>query len=100
MKTPGTDKWKYRKRADSRPFHPEDVGYHALAAAIVKQAVDDYQCADRYLGKKISNASWQTRYEHTAEYTKGEVVRFFKGQWYGILCDIDYHLILRKLGAE
>lgn len=100
MKTPTTDRWKYRRRVGEKYHHEDEVGYHALAAAIVKQAVEDYRCADRYLEKKISNASWQTRYEHTAEYTKGEVVRFFKSQWYGILCDIDYHLILRKLGAE
>ena len=99
MKTQTTDRWRYRRTQNAHPV-TEDAGYPALAAAIVKQAVEDYRCADRYLGKKISNASWQTRYEHTAEYTKGEVVRFFKGQWYGILCDIDYHLILRKLGAE
>ena len=99
MKTPTTDRWKYRRQTNAHPV-TEDAGYPALAAAIVRQAVEDYRCADRYIERKISNASWQTRYEHTAEYTKGEVVRFFKGQWYGILCDIDYHLILRKLGEE
>ena len=51
MKTQGTDTWKYRKqpRTESRPFHPEDVGYGALAAAIVKQAVEDYRYADKKL---------------------------------------------------
>ena len=102
MKTPMTDKWRYRRRTNESYHHEDEVGFHALAAAIVKQAVEDYRYADRYLKgeKKIKSTSWATRYAHNAELTKAEVVKFFQSQWYGILCDIDYHLILRKLGAE
>ena len=44
MKTPGTDKWRYRR--EPRPYHPDEVGLSALAAAIVQQAVEDYREAD------------------------------------------------------
>lgn len=100
MKTPTTDRWRYRR--EPRPFHPDDVGLNALAAAIVKQAVDDYRYADAYLNgeKDIKSVSWANRYAHNAECTKAEIVKFFKSQWYGILCDIDHEKILRKLGAE
>ena len=101
MKTQQTDRWRWtRKPMPKQPA--EGVGWYALAAAIVKQAVDDYKYADAYLKgeKDIKSVSWANRYAHNAEVTKAEVVKFFKSQWYGILCDIDYHLILRKLGAE
>ena len=40
MKTPTTDRWKYRKNQRTQTYHQEDeVGYPALAAAIVRQAV-------------------------------------------------------------
>ena len=51
MKTPGTDRWRYRR--EPRPFHPDDVGYHALAAGIVLQAVEDWKEAKKKL-KKLS----------------------------------------------
>lgn len=102
MKTSTTDRWRYRRTPNAKYHQEEDVGWYALAAAIVKQAVDDYRYADAYLNgeKDIKSVSWANRYAHNAECTKAEVVKFFKSQWYGILCDIDYHLILRKLGAE
>ena len=105
MKTQGTDKWRYRrepKRSESRPFHPEDVGWHALACGIVTQAVEDYKHADMKLkqAQLIEDKSARARASFIWEREKYEIVKFFKSQWYGILCDIDYHLILRKLGAE
>ena len=101
MKTASTDKWRYRRTPNAKYHHEEDVGYYALAAAIVKQAVDDYRYADSVLKglKAVKPTSWAARMQSSAENTKSEVVKFFKGQWYATLCDIDPDLILRKLGA-
>ena len=96
MKTPTTDRWKYRRK----PYESqreEDSGWYALAAAIVRQAVEDWKDADK-MEKGI------IRYSNTGitspMKTKCDVIRFFHSQWYGTLCDIDPHRILRKLGAE
>ena len=52
MKTPTTDRWRYRK--SKTPYHgEEEVGYEALAMAIIKQAVMDWRFADEcQKGKK------------------------------------------------
>ena len=97
MKTPTTDRWKYR-RNQYKPRHQEhEVGWYALAAAVVRQAVEDWLDAD-----KLENGV--IRFSNTGigspARTKREIVRFFHSQWYGTLCDIDPHRILRKLGAE
>ena len=100
MKTPTTDRWRYR-RTQSNYHHEEDVGYEALAAAIVKQAVEDYRYADEFIKgiHVVKSESWANRYAKNAELTKAEIVKFFHNQWYGVLCDIDHNLILKKLGA-
>jgi hypothetical protein len=102
MKTSTTDRWRYRRTPNAKYHHEEDVGWYALAAAIVKQAVDDYRFADAYLKgeNKVKSTSWAARYASNAEHTKDEVVKFLKGQWYGTLCDIDPKLILKKLGVR
>ena len=102
MKTPSTDRYKYRKAPTKNRNTHTDIGIYALAAAIVKQAVDDYRYADAYLNgeKDIKSVSWANRYAHNAECTKAEIVKFFNSQWYGILCDIDPQRILDKLGAR
>ena len=46
MVTPTTNRWRYRRQP--RPVDPSDVGWNALAAGIVKQAVDDYRLANRH----------------------------------------------------
>ena len=48
MKTMTTDRWRYRRKpyAEQRE---QDSGWNALAAAIVKQAVDDYRFAEERL---------------------------------------------------
>ena len=102
MKTCTTDRWRYRRTPSAKYKQEEDVGYYALAAAIVKQAIDDYKYADRYLKGEhnVKSKSWATRYASNAEHTKDEVVKFFKSQWYGTLCVIDYRIILKKLGVK
>lgn len=99
MQTPTTNKCRYRR--EPRPFHQEDVGYHALAAAIVKQAVEDYKNAEEKLKQadKIESRIARAAYVNHYENIKDEIVKFFKGTWYATLCDIDPNRILKKLGA-
>lgn len=95
MKTQTTDQWKYRKTITKKQ-REEDAGIYALAAAIVKQAVDEYRDADRLSKGEIKHSSIMYG---DPEFRKQEIIRFFKSPWYGILCDIDPNIILRKLGA-
>lgn len=86
----------------NRPYHSaesDQAGFEALAAAIAKQAVDDYRYADEYLkGQHVMKcASWKNRYAHSAAHTKDEVIKFFRSQWFGTLCDIDPERIIKKL---
>ena len=97
MKTRTTDHWRYRKQAGVNNHGEQDVGYPALAAAIVRQAVDDWREADR-LEKGL------VKYSPTnlgaPKVAKDEIEKFFHSQWYGTLCDIDPDRILRKLKEE
>ena len=102
MKTASTDKWKYRKRTESRPCHPEDVGWYALAAGIVQQAVEDYRAANKRIksAQTIENPQARALAIYRAKARKDEVIRFFRSQWYGTLCDIDPERIIKKLKEE
>lgn len=97
MRTPTTDRYKYRRTPVKNRNTNYDTGYYALAAAIVKQAVEDYRDAERMLSGKVRYSS--TGIVMPATVMK-EVVKFFKSQWYGTLCDIDPNRILEKLGAS
>ena len=97
MKTPGTDRYKYRKAPVKNRNTNYDTGWYALAAAIVKQAVEDYQEADRLITGKIKHSNSGIVFPHK---TQAEVVKFFRSQWYGTLCDIDPQRILDKLGVR
>lgn len=86
----------------NRPYYGADsgeVGFQALAAAIVLQAVDDYRYADEYLkGQHATKSeSWKNRYAHSAAHTKDEVVKFFRSQWFSLLCDIAPERIIKYL---
>lgn len=100
MRTPASNKWRYRKTNRRNNTVADDAGYPALAAAIVRQAIDDYRFADQVIKgqKDISPATFSNRLQRSAEQTKAEVIRFFRSQWYGTLCDIDPKIIFRKLG--
>ena len=100
MKTPTTDRYKYRRTPCAKQ-REEDTGWHALAAAIVRQAVEDYREADMNL-KNVPNFARKgdrEKYIWHWQREKYRIVKFFKSQWYGTLCDIDPNLILKKLGA-
>lgn len=102
MKTPSTDRYKYRKAPTTNRNTHTDVGLYALAAAIVKQAVDDYREADKCLKNvpDFENEADRERYILKHQKTEYEIVKFFKSEWYGVLCDIDPNRILRELGVR
>ena len=54
------------------------------------QAVDD----------ATKSESWKNRYAHSAAHTKDEVVKFFRSQWFEVICDIDPDRIIKKLEAR
>ena len=97
MKTPSTDRYKYRKAPTKNRNTHTDVGIYALAAAIVKQAVDEYRDCERMIKGdiKTSNITYGDPI-----FRQNEIVKFFRSQWYGTLCDIDPQRILDKLGVR
>ena len=100
MKTPGTDTWRYRR--EPRPYHPDEVGLNALAAAIVQQAVEDYRDAEKKL-KNVPNFEREgdrQAFIGRLEKEKRDIVKFFRSEWYGVLCDIDPNRILKLLGVR
>lgn len=102
MKTPSTDRYKYRKAPTTNRNTHTDVGFYALAAAIVKQAVDDYREAERRLKNvpDFDNEADRERYILKQQKSQYEIVKFFKSEWYSTLCDIDPQRILDKLGVR
>ena len=101
MKTPTTDRWRYRK--SKTPYHgEEEVGYEALAMAIIKQAVMDWRFAEdcENGSKKVCAEYYCNRLAGLTGRTKDEIERFFRSQWYGILCDIPGEHILQRLEEE
>ena len=97
MKTPSTDRYKYRKAPTKNRNTHTDVGIYALAAAIVKQAVDDYRDCERMIKGDIKT-SVITYGDPVCQ--QNEIVKFFRSQWYSTLCDIDPQRILDKLGVR
>ena len=97
MKTPTTDRYKYRKAPTKNRNTHTDVGFYALAAAIVKQAVDEYRDCERLIKGEIKTSN--ITYGDPVCRQK-EIVKFFRSQWYSTLCDIDPQRILDKLGAR
>lgn len=66
--------------------------YERLANAIVLQAVKDYRNALKRLEKHPRN--------ETALYTKREVERFFRSDWYASLTKVNPEMLIRKLKEE
>ena len=97
MKTPSTDRYKYRKAPTKNRNTHTDVGIYALAAAIVKQAVDEYRDCERMIKGDIKT-SVITYGDPVCR--QNEIVKFFRSQWYSTLCDIDPQRILDKLGVR
>ncbi|MDW7651722.1 MAG: hypothetical protein SCK29_14440 [Bacillota bacterium] len=66
--------------------------YERLANAIVFQAVRDYRNTLKMLKKHPKNGS--------ALYTKREVERFFRSNWYTTLTAVDPEMLIEKLKGE
>jgi len=66
--------------------------YERLANAIILQAVKDYRNALKRLKKYPRN--------ETALYTKREVERFFRSDWYTSLTTVDPEMLILKLNEE
>ena len=102
MRTPASNKWRYRKQAGENNYGEQDIGYPALAMAIVRQAVEDYRYA-RIREKKAELIKDKGSREFAIWYwhdKQEEVIRFFRGSWYEELCDIDPERIIKKLREE
>ena len=66
--------------------------YERLANAIILQAVKDYRNALKRLKKHPRNG--------TSLYTKREVERFFRSDWYASLTTVDPEMLILKLNEE
>ena len=64
--------------------------YKELSCAIVKQAAEDYLEAKKqfYLG------------DRSASYKIASIRRFFRSEWYSILCSIDGEYMIKALDEE
>lgn len=79
-----------------------------LAAAIIRQAVDDYLAAER-IARNAKRAKRDAPAEHDelwhkadkvqrqAEWSKQEVVRFIRSDWFAVLTDIDPERLIERL---
>lgn len=77
--------------------------YLNLRNAIIKQAIDDYRKAVRYIRKWEGrcNTDKQEAAFRRAELTKEDVERFFRSKWAQDLCgDVDPMMILRRLQGD
>lgn len=66
--------------------------YERLADAIILRAVEDYRNALEKLNKHPRNRA--------ALYTKREVERFFRSNWYALLSEVDPEMIIKRLNEE
>ena len=66
--------------------------YKAFSNGIVKQAVKDYRKARKKLNKEPEN--------QPALIMKSECEKFFLGEWFFELTDVDGKTLLRKLSEE
>ena len=66
--------------------------YERLANAIVLKAVKDYRHALKRLKKYPENKD--------ALYTKLEVERFFRSDWYTLLTAVDPEMLIQRLNEE
>ena len=66
--------------------------YERLANAIILKAVKDYRHALKMLKKHPENED--------ALYTKLEVERFFRSDWYTLLTTVDPETLIKRLNEE
>ncbi len=68
------------------------TGYHALANAIIEQAVKDYRAALKVLRRHPDSKA--------AMAEAMEIERFFHSGWYGVLTEIDSDYLIKRLRKE
>ena len=85
----------YRERA----VLPDYTGYNALAAGIIMQAVEDWKEAKKKLkaAEKIPDNNARSSAMSRHRNRMDEIEKFFFGDWFSCLCDIDPNRIMRKL---
>ena len=76
------------------------AGVDALRFAIVKQAVLDYDSASKWLRKhppKGNDDYSRVCSRNARQGVKIECEKFFRSQWYAMLCDIDGEVMMRTI---
>ena len=97
---------RYEPERKLNPDDIPDVSVHALAAAVVEQAVIDYRLCIR--GRTLAG---ETNYRGRCKDPEGArlkalegsmnaIERFFRSDWFYILCDCDGEEIIRRLRNE
>ena len=72
------------KRADM-----ENSGWRKLADAIIVQTANDYRRLQRRLARQPN--------DHNLKSNQTSIERFFRSDWFNILCDLDGTECIRKL---
>ena len=76
-------------------YDEEMVGHKGLAMAIVKYAVQDYATAyKKWLIAEDLGKKGAMLYADTHKFRMEEVERFFFGEWYPALCEIEPSVLL------
>lgn len=85
---------RHRKAKTATPafFHSDTEAYERLAAGIVESACRDYIAA-----KRTVMFAKRSKRRQDAEGSLIALRRFFHGQWYATLCDIDPDRLMAML---
>lgn len=92
-----------------RRIRPEDISndsVHALAAAVVEQAIADYRTCIRgqSLSGERNRGGRHTDYNElrqlSCESSMTSIERFFRSDWFYTLCDCDGEAIIKRLKEE
>lgn len=92
-----------------RPLNPENIQddcIHALAAAVVEQAVADYRMCIK--GKQLAGEStYKGRCKDPEgaklkgrERSMNAIEKFFRSDWFYTLCDCDGEAVIKRLRKE
>lgn len=92
------------RKVDPRGIPDDSI--HALAAAVVEQAIDDYRTCikgrtlDGERNKGGRNSNMDDLRKKAAEGSMKQIERFFRSDWFYILCDCDGEAIIKRLREE
>lgn len=74
-----------------RPKYIQEPGLLGIRTAIIRQAIQDYEYAIRYINKHGIDSHERVKRK---EYQRRECENFFRGWWFSCLCDLDGELII------